>query len=80
MKEFLERFPEHRKLSGSVTKHVSVMSTLSEISAKRRLIEVSEIEQSIVCDSDQSSAASVSPISLALALHICFWWLCPFLS
>ncbi|EPZ35056.1 Sec1-like 2 domain-containing protein [Rozella allomycis CSF55] len=49
MKKFIEEYPEFRKLSGNVSKHVTLVSYLSSIVEERDLLHLSEIEQSIAC-------------------------------
>ena len=56
MKAFVEEYPEFRKLSGSVSKHVAVVSELSRVVDARSLLTVSELEQMIACNSDHSEA------------------------
>ncbi|WVN85192.1 uncharacterized protein L203_100337 [Cryptococcus depauperatus CBS 7841] len=47
MKRFVEEYPEFRKLSGNVTKHVTIVGELSRIVERDGLLEVSEVEQSL---------------------------------
>jgi vacuolar protein sorting-associated protein 45 len=47
MQRFMETYPEFKKFSGNVTKHVNIMSELSKKVERRRLMTVSEIEQDI---------------------------------
>ncbi|KAJ3031578.1 vacuolar protein sorting-associated protein 45 [Rhizophlyctis rosea] len=47
MKKFVEDYPEFRKLSGNVTKHVTLVGELSRLVAKYNLMEVGELEQSL---------------------------------
>lgn len=42
-------------MSGTVSKHVAVISELSTLVTKRNLLEVSEMEQELACQ-DQHSA------------------------
>ncbi|KAJ9623622.1 vacuolar protein sorting-associated protein 45 [Taxawa tesnikishii (nom. ined.)] len=46
MKRFVEDYPEFRRLSGNVTKHVTLVTELSH---------VSELEQSLACNDNHSS-------------------------
>ncbi|EGG01948.1 uncharacterized protein MELLADRAFT_78910 [Melampsora larici-populina 98AG31] len=55
MKRFLEEYPEHRKLSGNVTKHVSLVGELSRLVGERKLLEVSELEQSLAANESHGS-------------------------
>ncbi|KAG8956503.1 vacuolar protein sorting-associated protein 45 [Tulasnella sp. 419] len=47
MKRFVEEYPEFRKLSGNVSKHVAVVGELSRITARDNLLDVSETEQGL---------------------------------
>ena len=55
MKRFVEDYPEFRRLSGNVSKHVTLISELSRRVEEGRLLEVSELEQSLACG-DQHNA------------------------
>lgn len=54
MKRFIEEYPEFRKLSGNVSKHVTLVSELSRKVAAESLLEVSEVEQSLACNDNHS--------------------------
>jgi len=54
IKRFIEAFPEFRKLSGNVTKHVTLVGELSRIVDQRKLLKVSELEQSLANTSDHA--------------------------
>jgi len=56
MKRFVEEYPEFRKMSGNVSKHVAVMGELSRLIEVRNLLDVSELEQELACKQDHSSA------------------------
>lgn len=47
MKSFVESYPQFKKLSGNVTKHVTVIGELSAMVNKHNLLDVSEIEQEL---------------------------------
>ncbi|CDR45345.1 CYFA0S17e02124g1_1 [Cyberlindnera fabianii] len=47
MKKFIEEFPEFKKLSGNVSKHMALASELDRRINKERLWEVSELEQNM---------------------------------
>ncbi|KAK2465256.1 hypothetical protein APHAL10511_002610 [Amanita phalloides] len=47
MKRFIEEYPEFRKLSGNVSKHVALVGELSRLVDKYKLLEVGEIEQGL---------------------------------
>lgn len=54
MKAFVESYPQFRKLSGTVSKHVAVMGELSKIVKQCNLMEISELEQEICANSEHS--------------------------
>ncbi|XP_052521332.1 vacuolar protein sorting-associated protein 45 isoform X6 [Tympanuchus pallidicinctus] len=56
MKAFVENYPQFKKMSGTVSKHVTVVGELSRLVGERNLLEVSEVEQELACHSDHSSA------------------------
>ncbi|KAJ3065815.1 vacuolar protein sorting-associated protein 45, partial [Quaeritorhiza haematococci] len=49
MKKFVEDYPEFRKLSGNVTKHVTLVGELSRLVDRSCLLEVGELEQNLAC-------------------------------
>ncbi|KAH6893606.1 glucose inhibited division protein A-domain-containing protein [Thelonectria olida] len=55
MKRFIEEYPEFRKLSGNVSKHVTLVSELSRRVAAENLLEVSELEQSLACNDNHNT-------------------------
>ena len=55
MKRFIEDFPEFRKLSSNVTKHVTLVGELSRRVGEEHLLEVSELEQSLACTDNHSN-------------------------
>lgn len=55
MKNFVETYPQFKKMSGTVTKHLVVISELSLQVNKQNLLELSELEQEIACKSDHSA-------------------------
>lgn len=61
----MENYPQFKKMSGTVSKHVTVVGELSRLVAERNLLEVSEVEQELACQNDHSSALQV----LILPLH-----------
>ena len=65
---FIENYPQFRKLSGQVSKHVAVVSELSRIVAEHQLMLVSETEQDIVTGSDRTSVMKVHPRTLSPGL------------
>ena len=60
MKRFIEEYPEFRKLSGNVSKHVTLVSELSRRIADENLLEVSETEQSLACNDNHGPDLKVS--------------------
>ncbi|XP_045539095.1 vacuolar protein sorting-associated protein 45 [Papilio machaon] len=54
MKNFVETYPLFKKMSGTVTKHVTVVGELSALVGRHHLLEVSELEQEIACQSDHA--------------------------
>jgi len=63
MKHFVETYPLFKKLSGTVSKHVTVVGELSSLVEKHNLLEVSELEQELSCQTDHSSQV-ISPQNL----------------
>ncbi|KAI9646587.1 vacuolar protein sorting-associated protein 45 [Ciborinia camelliae] len=55
MKRFIEEYPEFRKLSGNVSKHVTLVGELSRMVGSENLLEVSEVEQSLACNDAHAS-------------------------
>ncbi|KAJ1920079.1 vacuolar protein sorting-associated protein 45 [Mycoemilia scoparia] len=55
MKKFVESYPEFRKLSGNVTKHVTLVGELSRLVSDHHLLTVSELEQSLACNEQHKS-------------------------
>ncbi|KAF4302665.1 Sec1-like protein [Botryosphaeria dothidea] len=55
MKRFVEDYPEFRKLSGNVTKHVTLVGELSRRVGEDHLLDVSELEQSLACNENHSN-------------------------
>ena len=55
MKRFVEEYPEFRRLSGNVTKHVTLVGELSRRVERDSLLDVSELEQSLACNDNHST-------------------------
>ncbi|CAF1051124.1 unnamed protein product [Adineta steineri] len=51
---FIENYPQFKKLSGTVSKHVTIVSELSRLVGLYHLLEVSETEQHLVCQGDHN--------------------------
>ncbi|KOB60183.1 hypothetical protein PFHG_02018 [Plasmodium falciparum HB3] len=49
IQKFIDIYPNYKKLSGNVTKHVNILHKFSDIVQKRQLFYISELEQSIAC-------------------------------
>ncbi|CAG9482417.1 vacuolar protein sorting-associated protein 45, putative [Plasmodium vivax] len=47
IQKFIEIYPNYKKLSGNVTKHVNILHKFAEVVEKRQLFYMSELEQSI---------------------------------
>uniref|UniRef100_A0A7N6AV94 Vacuolar protein sorting-associated protein 45 n=1 Tax=Anabas testudineus TaxID=64144 RepID=A0A7N6AV94_ANATE len=56
MKAFVDNYPQFKKMSGTVSKHVTVVGELSRLVSERQLMEVSEVEQELACQNDHSNA------------------------
>jgi len=59
MKRFIEEYPEFRKLSGNVSKHVTLVGELSRRVGSESLLEVSEVEQSLACNDNHTNDLKV---------------------
>ncbi|KAH9282707.1 Vacuolar protein sorting-associated protein 45 [Echinococcus granulosus] len=56
LKGLLENYPDFRKASGTVEMHVAIVSDLSQIVKSRSLLEISEVEQELVCQNNHSTS------------------------
>merc|ERR1719422_2571723 len=52
MKNFVENYPQFKKMSGTVSKLVTLVSELSRLVGLRNLLQISELEQEIVANGD----------------------------
>ena len=52
MKNFVENYPQFKKMSGTVSKHVTLVSELSRLVSMRNLLQISELEQELVSGGD----------------------------
>ena len=50
MQKFIDQYPEFKRLSGNVSKHVTVVHELSRLVSVGNLISVSALEQEIACE------------------------------
>merc|ERR1719414_1487747 len=55
MKTFIENYPQFKKMSGTVAKHVTVVGELSRLVGSKNLLEISECEQDIACQNDHTN-------------------------
>jgi vacuolar protein sorting-associated protein 45 len=55
----VENYPEFKKLSGTVTKHVTIVSELSRLVKIYHLFEISETEQNLVCQNNHTEIVQV---------------------
>lgn len=70
MKRFVEDYPEFRKLSGNVSKHVALVSALSNRVSQAHLLEISELEQGLACNENHNSDLRVSEIATHIVCAI----------
>ena len=54
IKQFMQKLPQTKHLTGSVTKHATVVSHLANVIKSRALLDLSLLEQDIVSSSSQS--------------------------
>jgi len=54
MKAFVENYPQFKKMSGTVAKHVTLVGELSRLVASQNIMEVSEAEQQLACQEDHT--------------------------
>jgi vacuolar protein sorting-associated protein 45 len=59
MKRFVEDYPEFRKLSGNVSKHVTLVGELSRRVGEDSLLDVSELEQSLAGNDNHANDLKV---------------------
>ena len=59
MKRFVGEYPEFRRLSGNVSKHVTLVGELSRRVGQDTLLEVSELEQSLACNDSHGNDLKV---------------------
>ena len=56
----MENYPQFKKMSGTVSKHVTIVGELSRLVTEKSLLDVSEVEQDLACQNDHSSALQAS--------------------
>ena len=59
IQKFLDHYPEFRRLSGNVNKHVTLTAELARIVGARGLMDISETEQDLACSEERSTAVKV---------------------
>ena len=59
MKRFVDAYPEFQRLRGNVSKHVALLGELSALVDARRLLTVSELEQSLATRESHASDLKV---------------------
>ena len=59
LKAFVENYPQFKKMSGTVAKHVTLVGELSKLVAGNSLMEVSETEQQLACQEDHQEVVQV---------------------
>lgn len=67
MKRFVEDYPEFRKLSGNVSKHVTLVGELSRRVGTDGLLDASELEQSLACNDSHANDLKVRPCTFPLS-------------
>ena len=70
MKRFVEDFPEFRKLSGNVSKHVALVGELSRRVGADNLLDASELEQSLACNDNHAADLKVKTCMLLILQSI----------
>ncbi len=55
----MENYPQFKKMSGHVAKHVTLVGELSRLVSTHNLMEVSEAEQQIACQEDHNDFLQV---------------------
>jgi vacuolar protein sorting-associated protein 45 len=55
----VDSYPQFKKLSGTVSKHVTIVGELSRLVGLYKLLEVSETEQNLVCQNDHNEIVQV---------------------
>lgn len=58
MQKFVDAYPEFRKMSGDVTKHVTLLGEINRLVDQESLMESSQLEQELACTEDHNSAVS----------------------
>lgn len=72
LQTFIENYPQFKKLSGTVSKHVTIVSELSRLVGLYHLLEVSETEQHLICQGDHNEVVQVRKDSSSPAIVFAF--------
>jgi vacuolar protein sorting-associated protein 45 len=56
MQRFVDEYPDFKSLSGSVSKHVALVTEINRLVDARDLMAVSEVEQELACHNDHGPA------------------------
>jgi vacuolar protein sorting-associated protein 45 len=59
---FVEEYPELKKVGSNVNKHVTLVGELSRLVEERKLLEISELEQSLASNESHASDLRVSEL------------------
>lgn len=70
MKKFIEDYPEFKKLGSNVSKHVALVGELSRLVEERKLLQVSELEQSLAANESHSQDLRVSTFLTLTLRHV----------
>ncbi|TKR80519.1 hypothetical protein L596_014582 [Steinernema carpocapsae] len=54
MKNFVEQYPQFKKMGGAVSKHMNTLSELSRLIPEWNLFKISELEQTIISNGERS--------------------------
>ena len=60
-------------MSGTVSKHVTIVGELSRLVQDKSLLDVSEVEQDLACQNDHSSALQVQNLAKLEEVAKFFW-------
>ena len=58
-KAFVENYPQFKKMSGTVAKHVTLVGELSRQVTANNIMEASEVEQQLACQENHSEIVNV---------------------
>jgi len=72
MARFVDDYPEYRKMHRNVSKHVTMVTEMSRIVEKRKLMLVSQTEQELACNG--------VPVADFEVFYSLTWFLCNYSS